>query len=73
LDHDNAPSHTSFSPGVFDQQQLTVVHNPSYFSLFPLFKMKPKDRHFDTIEVMEAELQSVLNNALTEHKFQDEF
>jgi hypothetical protein len=28
--------------------------------------------HFDTVEVMEAESQAVLNS-LTEHNFQDEF
>jgi hypothetical protein len=35
-------------------------------------KVKLKGRHFDTIEVMEAELQVVLNT-LTEHDFQDAF
>jgi hypothetical protein len=33
-------------------------------------KIQLKDRHFDTIEVMEAESQAVLNT-LTEHGFQD--
>jgi hypothetical protein len=33
-------------------------------------KIKLKGRHFDTIEVMEAELQAVLNT-LTQHNFQD--
>jgi hypothetical protein len=33
-------------------------------------KIKLKRRHFDTIEVIEAELQTVLNT-LTEHDFQD--
>jgi hypothetical protein len=32
-------------------------------------KIKPKGRHFDTIEVNEAEAQAVLNT-LTEHDFQ---
>jgi hypothetical protein len=31
-----------------------------------------KGRHFDTIEVIEAESQAVLNT-LTEHNFQDAF
>jgi hypothetical protein len=35
-------------------------------------KKKLKGRHFDTIEVMEAESQAVLNS-LTEHDFQDAF
>jgi hypothetical protein len=35
-------------------------------------KGKLKGRHFDTIEVIEAELQAVLNT-LTEHDFQDAF
>jgi hypothetical protein len=34
--------------------------------------MKLNGRHFDTAEVMEAELQAALN-ALTEHDFQDAF
>jgi hypothetical protein len=40
--------------------------------LFPRFKIKLKGSHFDTIEVMEAESQAVLNT-LTEHGFQDAF
>jgi predicted helicase len=35
-------------------------------------KIKLKGHHFDTIEVMEAESQAVLNT-LTEHDFQDAF
>jgi hypothetical protein len=35
-------------------------------------KTKLKGRHFDTIEVVEAESQAVLNT-LTEHDFQDAF
>jgi hypothetical protein len=35
-------------------------------------RVKPKDSHFDTIEVMEVESQAVLNT-LTEHDFQDAF
>jgi hypothetical protein len=34
--------------------------------------MKLKGRHFDTIEVMEAESQAVLDT-LTEHDFKDAF
>jgi hypothetical protein len=35
-------------------------------------KIKLKGRHFDTIEVIEAESQAVLNS-LTEHDFQDAY
>jgi hypothetical protein len=35
-------------------------------------KIKLKGRHFDTLEVIEAESQEVLN-ILTEHDFQDVF
>jgi hypothetical protein len=35
-------------------------------------KIELKDRHFDKIEVIEAELREVLNT-LTEHDFQDAF
>jgi hypothetical protein len=35
-------------------------------------KIKLKGRHFDTIEVIEAQSQAVLNT-LTEHDFQDAF
>jgi hypothetical protein len=35
-------------------------------------KIKQKSRHFDTIEVIQAESQALLNT-LTEHDFQDTF
>jgi hypothetical protein len=35
-------------------------------------KIKPKGRHFDTIEVIKAESQAMLNT-LTENDFQDAF
>jgi hypothetical protein len=38
--------------------------------VFPRFKIKLKDCHFDIIEVIEAESQAVLN-ILTEHDFQN--
>jgi hypothetical protein len=48
-------------------------HPPaSLFLLFPRLKIKLKDRHFDTTEVIEAESQAALN-ALTEHDLQDAF
>jgi hypothetical protein len=51
---------------------MTVIPHPPYFSLFPRLKIKLKARHFDTIEVNEAELQAVLN-ALKARDFQDGF
>jgi hypothetical protein len=47
---------------------MTAVPHPPHFSLFPQLKIKMKDRHFDTIEEVEAESQAVLNS-LTEHNF----
>jgi hypothetical protein len=44
--------------------------HPSYFPLFPQFRIKLKGRHFETIDLIEAESQAVLNT-LTEHDFQD--
>jgi hypothetical protein len=49
---------------------MTVVPHPTF--LFPRLKIKLKGRHFDTVEVTEAESQVVLNT-LTEHDFQDAF
>jgi hypothetical protein len=49
---------------------MTVILCPPYFSLFLRFKIKLKDRHFDTIEMVEAESQAMLNS-LTEHNFLD--
>jgi hypothetical protein len=51
---------------------MTVVPHPPYFSLFPRMKIKLKSLHFDTMEVIEAESQAVLNT-LTENDFQDAF
>jgi hypothetical protein len=51
---------------------MTVVPNPSYFSLLPRLKIKLKGRYFDTTEVIGAESQAVLNT-LREHCFQDAF
>jgi hypothetical protein len=47
---------------------MTVIFIPPYFSLFPRLKIKLKGHHFDTIEVIESELQAVLN-ILTGHDF----
>jgi hypothetical protein len=51
---------------------MTATPHPLYFSLSHPLKIKPKGRHFDTTEVIEAELQATLNT-LTEHDFQDAF
>jgi hypothetical protein len=45
---------------------------PCDFSLFLQLKIKVRGRHYDRIEVIEAELQAV-PNTLTEHYFQDAF
>jgi hypothetical protein len=70
--HHNAPSHISFIiKDFFIQTKMTVI--PTYpILLFLLLKIKFKGRHFDTIHVMEAESQAVLNT-VTEHDFQDAF
>jgi hypothetical protein len=47
-------------------------HDCRPISLFPRLKITLKGRHFDTVVMMEAELQAVLNS-LTEHVFQDAF
>jgi hypothetical protein len=50
------------------KNNMTVILHPPYLSLFPRLKIKLKGCHFDTIEVIGAELQAVLNT-LTEHDF----
>jgi hypothetical protein len=66
-------SHFLFHKEIFFTiNNMTVVPHPLCFSLFPRLKLKLKGRHFDTVEVMEAESQTVLN-AFTEHDIQDSF
>jgi hypothetical protein len=65
-------SHFHFYRGIFDKTNMTVVPHPQYFSLFPQLKIKLKGRHFDTIEMIKAESQAVMNT-LTDHDFQDAF
>jgi hypothetical protein len=74
---DNAPFHTFFFQEKIFDQHYCCPHPPYSpnlapcdFTLFPQLKMKLKGCCFDTIEVIEAELQAVLNT-LTEHDFQD--
>jgi hypothetical protein len=49
---------------------MTVVPRPPSISRFPRLRIKLKGRHFDTIEMIEAESRTVLNT-LTDHDFQD--
>jgi hypothetical protein len=48
---------------------LYPPHSPDFtpcdFALFPRLKIKLKGHHFDTIEVIEAESQAVLNTHRT--------
>jgi hypothetical protein len=61
-----------FSPifSIFDQQHGCRPHSPTHFSLFSLLKINLRGLHFDTIEVIEAESQAVLN-IITEHDFKE--
>jgi hypothetical protein len=59
-------------PGTFDQTQHDCRPKLTVLFPVPLLKVKLKGRHFDTIEVIEAESQAVLNT-LTEHGFQNAF
>jgi hypothetical protein len=62
-----------FSPGnFFTKDNMTVVPHQPYVSPFSRLKIKLKGRHFDTIEVIEAESHVVLNT-LIEHDCQDAF
>jgi hypothetical protein len=63
-------SHFLFSPAKFDQKQHDCRLHPPYFSVSPI--EGKTERHFDTIEVMKAESQAVLNT-LTEHDFRMHF
>jgi hypothetical protein len=54
------------------ENNTIFVPNPSYFPLFFRLKIKLKIRHFETIEMIEAESKDLLN-IHTEHDFQDAF
>jgi hypothetical protein len=63
---------TFFHQKMFDKKQHDC--RPLSILLFsvPRLKIILNGRHFDTIEVIQAESQAVLNT-LTEHDFQDSF
>jgi hypothetical protein len=68
----NRPSHL-FSPGnFFTKTNMAVIFNSSYFFLFPRLKIKLKGHHFDTIKLIKAESQGMLNTLIW-HNFQDAF
>jgi hypothetical protein len=61
-----------FHQGTFDQKQDCRASTQPIFSLFPWWKTKLRDRHFYTLEVIEAESQVMLNSRI-EYDFQDAF
>jgi hypothetical protein len=65
-------SHFLFHQGILTKNNIAEAPHSLYFSLFPRLKIKLKRSHFDTIEVIEAESQMVLNT-LTEIDFQNAF
>jgi hypothetical protein len=66
-------SHFLFHQGIFCQKAILPLSPTTLlFSLSPQLKIKLKGHRFDTIEVIEAGSQVVLNT-LTEHDFQDAF
>jgi hypothetical protein len=65
-------SHFLFHQGFFFSENNTAVAPTHHTFLFPRLTIKLKGRHFDTIEVMEAESQAVLNT-LTERDSQVAF
>jgi hypothetical protein len=70
LHHDNA--NTSFFTREFlTKSSLTAVTTHPTFLFLPL-NIKLKSRNSDTIKVMEAQSQALLNT-LSEHYFQDAF
>jgi hypothetical protein len=70
LHRDNTLPLTSFCNREFFTKNNRLSSTTHLTFLFPRLKMKSKDRHFDTTDVIEAESQAVLNT-FTEHNFQD--
>jgi hypothetical protein len=69
LHRDKAPAHTSLKTTEFvTNNNVVIFPHPSYlpdlapcdFALFPKLKMKPKERRFETVSVIETESKAVL-------------
>jgi hypothetical protein len=73
LHDDDAKTHTSFfHQETFDQKQHDCRPHSPYFSLLPRLIISLISRNVDTIEVLDAESQAVLNT-FTEQDFQKAF
>jgi hypothetical protein len=48
-----------FHQGIMLKNNITVVSHPPHSFLLPRLQTKLKDRHFDAVEVIEAESQAV--------------
>jgi hypothetical protein len=73
LHYDNAHSQASFFTREFlTKKNVSVVPPPTLLFFVSLIENKSEGRHFDTIEVIEAESEAVLNT-LIEQDFQDAF
>jgi hypothetical protein len=67
-------SHFRFHQGLLflAKNNMSVVLKPPYFNLLPRLKIELKVYCFNTVEVIMAESQTVLNT-LTEHYFRNSF
>ncbi|PNF14609.1 hypothetical protein B7P43_G12122 [Cryptotermes secundus] len=81
LHYDNARPHTAYTvQEILAKNKMAVVPHPPYspdlapcdFLLFHKMKIKLKGRRFDTVEEIQAEMQTVLNT-LPKKDFQDAF
>jgi hypothetical protein len=71
--HENSTNYTSFFTREFlTKNDMALVYHSPQFSMVSQMKIKFKGRHFDTVEVIEAESQAVLNTH-TEHNFRNAF
>jgi hypothetical protein len=69
IHHDNSPSNNYFFTREFlSKNNMTVIPHPPHFHLFSRLKIKLKRRHFDTIEMIGAELQAV-NYTVAEYDY----